>query len=89
MLKELIKKLNKEGEVYFKTKVNPGSIKTEIKSIMDDGSFKINVKAIPEKGKANIELIKFLSKEFEISKNNVKVISGVSDHRKLIKITKE
>ena len=57
---------------YLRIKVIPNSNTNEIKEIMTDDSgeetIKIKIKAIPEKGKANTELIKFLSKELEIKK---------------------
>jgi uncharacterized protein len=71
---------------YIRIKVIPGAPKTEIKSTMADGTIKIAVAAAPEKGKANLALIKFLAEEFNVSKNNIKIISGVSDRIKLVKI---
>ncbi|MFC1616033.1 DUF167 domain-containing protein [Patescibacteria group bacterium] len=44
------------------------------------------MKAAPEKGKANAELIKFLSKNLGISKSQISIISGKTDQLKLIKI---
>ena len=77
---------------YLRIKVIPNSNTNEIKEIMTDDSgeetIKIKIKAIPEKGKANTELIKFLSKELEIKKSNISIISGKTDRIKLIKISK-
>lgn len=64
----------------------PRSSKTEIAGIMDDETIKIRIKAVPEKGKANNELIKFLSKELNIPKENISIISGKTDSIKLIKL---
>ena len=75
---------------YLRIKVIPKSNKTEIAEIMIDGegeeTIKIRVKAVPEKGKANEELIKFLSKELEIAREKITIISGKADQLKLIKI---
>ncbi len=45
---------------------------------------KIAVKAPPEKGKANQELIKFLSQRLEIPKGEISIISGLKSRRKEI-----
>lgn len=76
---------------YLRIKVIPKSPKNEITEIMIDESgeqtIKIRIKAAPEKGKANAELIKFLSKELNIPKTNISIISGKTDKLKLIKIS--
>lgn len=48
-------------------------------------TIKIRIKAVPEKGKANIELIKFLSSELNIPKDKINIISGKSTQLKLIR----
>ena len=88
MLKGLKEKLDKGGEVYLRVKVKPGMGKTEMLSVMEDNTLKINIKAVPEKGKANVELIRFIAKEFHVLKEHVKIISGASDRIKLVKIKK-
>jgi len=82
----MLKKFEKEGEIYLRIKARPGANKTEIMGIMDDDTIKINVGAQPIGGKANKELIKFLAKKFSINIDNIKIISGASDKIKLIKI---
>ena len=76
---------------YLRIKVIPKSSKNEVTEIMKDETgeetIKIRIKAIPEKGKANTELIKFLSKELQVPKQNISIISGKTDQLKLIKIT--
>lgn len=86
---ELISKASsilKQNDGYIRIKVLPKSVKSEIVDIMDDETIKIRIKAVPEKGKANQELIKFLSQIFEISKDSISIISGKTDQLKLIKI---
>ncbi len=77
---------------YLRIKVIPKSPKNEITEIMEDDegeqTIKIRIKAPPEKGKANTELIKFLSKELETPHTNISIISGKTDQLKLIKISK-
>ena len=71
---------------YLRVKVIPKSPRTEITDEMADGTLKIRVAAPPEKGKANTELIKFLSKHFSIPKDQISIISGKSDPLKLIRL---
>ncbi|MFC1655534.1 DUF167 domain-containing protein [Patescibacteria group bacterium] len=83
MLKEFIEQ-NKPS--YLRIKVLPKSAKNEVVDIMDDETIKIRIKAVPEKGKANKELISFLSKELEMPKEKFDIISGKHDQLKLVKI---
>jgi uncharacterized protein (TIGR00251 family) len=62
--------------------VKPDSPKNKIVSFEDD-TYKIEIKAPAEKNKANIELIKFLSKKLD---KDVKIISGFNSKKKIIKI---
>ncbi|MBI4232377.1 DUF167 domain-containing protein [Candidatus Peregrinibacteria bacterium] len=75
---------------YLRIKVIPKSPKNEIVEIMTDAegeeTIKIRIKAVPEKGKANKELIKFLSKELGLSSSSISIISGKSEQLKLIKV---
>ena len=71
MLKKYAEKLKNQNELYLRIKASPRSSKTLIKTIMDDDTIKIDIAAPPVKGKANQELVKFLAKEFAVSKNNV------------------
>lgn len=48
----------------------------------DEAYLKISVNAVPEKGKANKELIKFLSKALKIAAGRIEIISGATDHLK-------
>jgi len=88
MLKIYKNELDKKGEIYLRVKVRPGSAKSEVKEIMSDGTIKINIKAPAVKGKANAELINYISKFFTTKKSNIKIISGVAEKLKLIKISR-
>lgn len=87
MLFNLKKKFHDDGEVYLRVKVRPNAGQTKILEVMDDETVKIDISAKPERKKANTELIKFLAKEFDVDKNNAKIISGPASRIKLIKIT--
>lgn len=77
---------------YLRIKVLPKSPKNEVVEILDDAdgekTIKIRIKAIPEKGKANAELIKFLSKELSVPRDKISIISGKTEQLKLIRISK-
>src|SRR3989339_420743 len=80
MLKNFKDQLNKAGEVYLKIKVHPGAPISCVKDIIIDKDdcvnneiIKLNINALPTRGKANQELIKFLSKEFSVDKNKFKI----------------
>lgn len=47
---------------------------------------KINIKAPPVQGKANKEIIKFLSEEWSLPKSSIKIIRGISSNYKVIAI---
>lgn len=70
---------------FLTIKVTPNASKTEIKEI-NDSFIKISLKAKPIENAANIELIRFLSKHYNISKNNIKIKSGKTSKIKLVEI---
>jgi len=72
----------KDNLVTFKVKAQPNSSINKIAGIYDD-SIKINIKAPAVEGAANKELIKFLSKEFKLSKSDIN-IKGETSKRKTI-----
>lgn len=72
--------------MYIQVKVVPKSRETAFIEKMDDETYKIRLRAAPEKGRANEELIKFLSENLLITKDSIKIISGHTDPRKLLKI---
>ena len=76
---------------YLRIKVIPKSNKNELIEIMEsqegEKTYKIRIKAAPEKGKANAELIKFLSKELNEPKDKFSIISGKTETLKLVRIT--
>ncbi len=72
--------------MYIQIKVIPKSRETAFMEKMDDETYKVRIKSAPEKGRANNELIEFLSVELKISKDSIKIISGHTDPRKLLKI---
>lgn len=87
-LDEYLKNLANNKEIFLKVKVLPGAGKTSFVGVMGDETIKIAVAAQADKGKANLELIKFLALELGVYKYQVKIISGLTDRIKLIKVSR-
>ena len=68
-------------EMKINIKVYPDSGKQDIKK--EGGNYKVYLKKRPEKGKANLELIKLLKKEFG---KNVRIIKGKTSKRKMVEL---
>jgi len=72
--------------MYLQIKVIPKARATEFVERMDDETLKIRLKAVPEKGKANEALIQFLAKECKVDSSEIRVISGQTSTRKLLRL---
>lgn len=70
----------------LKLKITPRSSKNEIIGTIADGTLKIKLKAPPVDGKANEELIKFLSIEWKTPKSKIKIIKGLTSKNKIIEV---
>lgn len=51
-----------------------------------EGVLKIKIKGTPVKGKVNENLIAFLAKTLDVSKNQIKIVSGLTSPRKKVEI---
>lgn len=83
------KELAEKRKIVIKFKIISKANKTEFSGLMDDNTVKLSVDEVAQKGKANKEIYSFLSKEFGVGKQNIKIISGQSSRLKLISIQKE
>jgi uncharacterized protein (TIGR00251 family) len=83
----LLNELAEKSTVQFYVRARPGMPSTKALSLMEDESIKIDIAAAPEGGKANAELIKYLSKEFGVTKDQIKIVSGATTRHKLLRIT--
>ncbi len=72
--------------VLHKVHVIPASKINQIVGYMDDGSLKIKLKAKPIEGKANKELIKYLSKVLGIKASEIEIDSGFNSRNKIVRI---
>ncbi len=66
-------------------RVQPNAPRSEAVSLAD-GVFKIRIAAPPVEGKANRELIAFLSQKLGISKSSVTIVRGHTSRNKIIDI---
>lgn len=77
----------------LRIRVSPNASKCGIGGIYTDNFgqdfLKISLNSVPEKGKANQELIKYLSKYLKLSKTTFSLISGQTDRYKKILIAVE
>lgn len=72
-------------------KVTPGARKNEILGWEDDYPqvgrvLKVKIAAPPVEGKANKEIIAFLSKTLKVTKSAIEVVHGTSGRIKLVEI---
>ena len=69
----------------LKVKISPNAKKNEIIGWFGD-QLKIKISAVPEKGKANVELVNFLSEKLEIPKDFIEIIAGHTSSSKFLEI---
>jgi uncharacterized protein (TIGR00251 family) len=75
-----------EGDtIRLEIKAVPGASKTEFAGIKD-GRLRIRLAAAPEDGKANAELLSFLSKALGCAKRDLRLISGEKSRLKVVAI---
>lgn len=74
------------NDLLIRLKVQPKASKDEFCELMGN-SLKVRITAPPVDGKANQHLIKFLSKQFNVSKSQVVLISGETNREKRFKIS--
>ncbi|MBM3708840.1 MAG: DUF167 domain-containing protein [Actinobacteria bacterium] len=71
----------------IKLLVRPGASRNSFDGIYND-RIKIRIKSIPEGGKANKELIRFISKKLGVPKGSITIISGKNSSLKEIAVKK-
>ena len=74
-----------QGQATFVVQVKPHSSQNEVIRF-DDGILHLRIAAPPVKGKANQELVKFLSDILGVSKHNLSIEKGITGKRKLIAV---
>ena len=76
----------KDDSIIFQVRVIPRSSKSEIVGEYGN-ALKVKLNSPPIDGAANAELIKLLAKEFDVSKNQVEILSGAASKSKQVKIS--
>ena len=66
-------------------KAKPSAKENSVVKISET-EFEVSVKEPPIKGRANIAIIEVLAEYFKISKSQVRIISGFTARKKIIKI---
>jgi uncharacterized protein (TIGR00251 family) len=77
---------NGKKGVALPVRVIPRASRNEIVEILSDQTVKIRLTAPPVEGKANEELIKFLSKILDIPKSRFEIVAGKTGRDKLVSI---
>lgn len=90
MLAKLFYEDTKQG-IVIRVRLTPNSSCCKVTGLFQtpEGTtfLKVNVISVPEKGKANQELISWISKQLKIAKSDLSIISGELDRYKKILIT--
>jgi len=74
-----------EDNFFLHTKIKPNS---KNQRILDNNDYLIIfLRSKPVKNKANNELINLLKKKLTLASNQIKIISGLKNSRKIIKLT--
>lgn len=71
--------------ILLEIKVTPNAGKQAL-NYDKNNMIKCYLKSAPESGKANAELIKFLSKKLNIAQKEVEIVRGATSRSKVIKI---
>lgn len=74
------------SDLTLTIRVHPHAKRTQIKETMADGVLKIDLAAPAEAGKANAELIRFLSDHFSVLKSSIEILSGHTSRQKTVRI---
>ena len=72
-------------KILLGIKAVPGASKTELAGIKD-GRLRVRLAAAPEDGKANAELLSFLSKTLGCAKRDLRIVSGEKSRLKVVEL---
>ena len=76
------------SSIILKIKAQPNASKSEFAGLYGEDAIKIRLAAPAVEGAANKELIKFLSKQFKLSKSEIVFKSGQTSKIKLLELPK-
>ena len=72
-------------ETRISVKIQPGASRNEVLGLQND-VLRIKIAAPPEKGKANKELVDFLSERLDIARAVIEIVSGYTSRQKVIAV---
>ena len=72
---------------YLSVRVIARAGRNQISDLLEDGTFKIRVNAPPIEGKANRNLIKFLSEILGMPRSNIHIVRGEKAREKKIEFS--
>jgi len=72
-------------KIRLEIKAIPGASKTELAGVKD-GRLRVRLAAVAEDGKANAELISFLSKRIGCAKRDLRIVSGEKSRVKVVEV---
>jgi uncharacterized protein len=72
-------------KIRLEIKAVPGASKTEFAGVKD-GRLRVRLSAVAEDGKANVELISFLSKRIGCAKRDLRIVNGEKTRVKVIEV---
>jgi uncharacterized protein len=81
----VIRFTEKDDSIIFTVRVVPRAKTSEIIGEME-GALKVKINAPPVDGAANAELIRVLSKTFDVAKSAIEIVKGQTSKTKQIKI---
>ena len=80
----------KDNSIILRVRLTPNSSSCAVRGVFVDADgqayLRVNVVAVPEKGKANQELIKYLSRLLRVSKSEIEFVSGETDRYKKLRL---
>src|SRR5438876_9709080 len=76
---------DKNGAVILILHVQPGAKRTEVAGLHGD-ALKVRLAAPPVDGKANAELVRFLTRAFGVAQSAVTLLRGESSRQKTVRI---
>jgi len=74
-----------ESEIRIPLRVHPNAVRNEVMGFAD-GVLQVKVSAPPVKGKANKELIDFLSRILDVGRSQISIIKGHTSQNKVIAV---
>jgi uncharacterized protein len=74
------------NESTISVRVVPRASKSEVIELID-GHLKVRIAAPPVDGEANTELIKLLSRYFNVPKRDIELVSGMTSRMKKVRVT--